>query len=161
MEAFISPTLPSVRATAHRRPHICMASEDGGSDNKAPQDPPANAGGAAKEPKNPKKTIQSRATWNNTFLPIFGSKGPGSRPDWDLRPISLRKEDDNKAGICDNCKGSGVMVCSFCQGGKFHVMDDTMVKCPACSGQTEVVCSVCYGSKKQIELVRQHFVSIS
>lgn len=148
IKAFITPCLPTrLQRSTNRPSQICMNDE---------KDSAGEGSAKPKEgSKKPMKTVRSSASWSDNFFPEFGRKGPGSRPDWDLRPKSLRIDDeDDKAGICDNCKGTGVMVCSFCMGGDFHSMDDSMMKCPACASKKEVTCSVCFGSKKQVEMVR-------
>lgn len=100
----------------------------------------------------PAKKIKSSATWANVFLPEFGSKGPGSRPQADLRPKSLRPKEEGQ-GICDNCKGTGLAVCSFCNGLDIYAADGSVTTCPACNGEKYVTCHVCFGTGKQIELV--------
>lgn len=132
----------SNRQIAPVRRKICMADEPPASS------PPENAD----KPKKPKKTIRTTATWANVFLPEFGRKGPGSRPDWDLRPMSVRTEEQGK-GTCDSCKGTGMMTCSFCFGLDHVARDGTVAPCPACGKQKRVTCSACFGSKKQIEMV--------
>lgn len=147
VQAFVQtvPLLSQGRA-AEPRPRICMVVEPEEDTTSQPADQPRPS-------SKPKKTVRSSASWANTFLPEFGRKGPGSRPDWDLRPMSLRSDQDGK-GVCDNCKGSGFMTCTFCSG-LIHVDADGSVEpCPACNGETRVTCSVCFGTKKQIEMVR-------
>ncbi|CDF39966.1 unnamed protein product [Chondrus crispus] len=143
--AFVSP-LPvlSQRRPAPVKSRVCMAADK--PDEKKP-----SGAGKPKPGSRPKKTIKSTATWANVFLPQFGRKGPGSNPDWDLRPASLRKEEEGR-GICDHCKGTGSTKCSFCSG-LTHVGADGKVRpCPACDGNVTVMCSVCFGTKKQIEM---------
>lgn len=100
----------------------------------------------------PAKSLASTATWAQVFLPDFGRKGPGSRPNWDLRPKSLRTVEEG-SGICDSCEGSGVMTCSFCLGTPFKNEHGVVEPCPACGGEVTVTCSACFGSSKQIEPV--------
>lgn len=156
MQAFITPSLPTTKlqSNTNGRSQICMNDEKSNSE-KSENDGAEGSSNPKEESKKPVKTIRTRATWSDDFFPEFGRKGPGSRPHWDLRPTSLRIEDEDKdAGICDDCKGSGVMTCTFCMGGDFHSLDDSMRKCPACASKKQIACSTCYGTKKQIELVR-------
>ena len=117
---------------------------------KKPADPPV----ASVARKKPKKTVRSNASWANNFLAEFGRKGPGSRPEWDLRPKSLRTEIREDARICSNCDGTGLMTCSFCEGIEFIAADGSVIECPACHGEHLVTCSACFGTGKQVELVR-------
>lgn len=102
--------------------------------------------------KGPRKIIRSTATWANVFLPDFGRKGPGSVPDFDLRPTSVKSEQE-KTGICSSCKGTGIMRCTFCLGTEFIKENGEAERCPACDGKVDVTCGVCFGAKKEIELV--------
>lgn len=146
VQAFVQAVpLLSQRRAAEPRPRICMVEEPKEDTSSKPADQPRPS-------SKPIKAIRSNASWANTFLPEFGRKGPGSRPDWDLRPTSLRSEEDGK-GICDNCKGTGTMTCTFCSGLIHVTADGTVRPCPACNGQTTVTCSVCFGTLKQIEMV--------
>lgn len=143
---FISPALPCSGVRGNRRTAVCMTSEGNNEDpGENPTSPQSNS-------SKPKKTIRSSASWANEFFPGFGRKGPGSRPDWDLRPKSLRSKDEG-AGVCDSCKGTGLMTCTFCQGSDFYRPDGAVLKCPACGGKSNVTCSACFGTSKQIELV--------
>lgn len=144
--AFISPALPCGGVKGNRRSAVCMTSE------KTNEDPAQQPASSENQTSKPKKTIRSNASWANEFFPGFERKGPGSRPDWDLRPKSLRSKDEG-AGVCDSCKGTGVMICTFCQGSDFYKPDGSVQKCPACGGKSDVTCSACFGTAKQIELV--------
>lgn len=145
--AFISPSLPTSRISWQRQPLLCMTAEE---KNEAPN---KSSNTSNEESTKAKKTIRSNASWANDFFPGFGKKGPGSRPDWDLRPKSLRSKEEG-SGICDSCKGTGLMTCSFCQGGDYFKSDGSHMKCPACDSKKTITCSACFGSKKQVELVR-------
>lgn len=103
--------------------------------------------------KKPIKTVRSNASWANVFLPLFGQKGPGSRPEFDLRPTSIRTDAENPE-VCDCCKGCGTMKCSFCSGLTMYDPDGSERRCPACDNKFMVTCSVCFGNKTSIELVR-------
>lgn len=141
-QAFVSATPLLQRPTkSSYRPSICMSGEPKQVDSEKP-----------KSGSKPKKTIKSSASWAETFYPPIGVKGPGSRPHWDLRPVSLRPPEEG-SGVCDNCKGCGTMTCTFCNGAQFFHEDGSPQICPACKGDWNMTCSVCFGSKKQIELV--------
>lgn len=119
------------------------------------QDPSSDSkqhGQTPEEKRKPLKTVKSNASWADNFFAEFGRKGPGSDPDWDLRPKSLRKVEEGK-GICDSCRGTGAMTCTFCMGVDYYDYDGSLKKCPGCDGKKTVTCSVCFGSKKQVELV--------
>lgn len=124
-----------------RRPMICMTGSPPGEDGSS----------HSSKPKKPKKSIKSTASWANVFLPEFGKKGPGSRPEMDLRPMSFRTDEDK--GICTACDGTGVMTCTFCNGLEVVSADGQVIDCPACGGEHTVTCSVCFGTGKQVELV--------
>lgn len=118
-------------------------------------DTAVEAGKAAGPAKyQPIRTVKSSASWKNVYVDEFGSKGPGSRPDHDLRPISERSTttDSKDAAICASCAGTGTRLCSFCEGVEF-IANGKPSKCPACNGVTTVTCSSCYGTAKQVELV--------
>ncbi|CAN8070538.1 unnamed protein product [Agarophyton chilense] len=143
--AFVS-AIPLRRATEQRisaKPKVCMSEKP----SDEPQQPPSTT---PSTPKKIKKTILSNASFSEEFLPEFGEKGPGSRPPWDLRPKSLKKDVENP-DVCDGCRGTGLMTCSFCSGTSFHTEDGKAIACPACQGK-KVTCSVCFGTKKNIEL---------
>lgn len=101
----------------------------------------------------PAGPMKSSASWSKDFFPGFGSKGPGSRPTWDLRPKRMREPDSKGTVVCSSCNGTGLMTCSFCEGVTFKAMDGTVVPCPACGNKKTVTCSACFGTGKQIELV--------
>lgn len=148
--AFVQSTpLLSQSRRAPIRPQICMVDEQPAEEKKPSDEPP-------RKPKKPQKTIRSNASWANVFHPEFGRKGPGSRPDWDLRPMSMRSEEEGK-GICDSCKGTGLMTCTFCFGLDHVAPDGKVTPCPACGNKKRVTCSACFGSKKQIEMVSFFF----
>lgn len=94
--------------------------------------------------------LKTLAGWGNEIFPGFKSKGSGSRPH-DLRPKSIRTHEHN-AGICTACDGTGVTICSFCEGVEFFNPDGSLHVCPACDGKKEVECTVCFGTGKEIEL---------
>lgn len=149
--AFVQPNaLPRTHKPC--RPCVCMT------DDSKPSEKPSTPPAKPRKARKPLKTVRSSATWADTFLPGFGRKGPGSRPDWDLRPKSLRNELKEQDKICDNCKGTGKMICSFCEGTLFTSADGADMKCPACSGVQSVTCSACFGTLRQIELVCQPLV---
>ena len=142
-QAFVSstPLLKQHPTKSSHRPWICMSDEPKNPDSEKP-----------KRESKPIKTVKSSASWTETSYPPIGVKGPGSRPHWDLRPLSLKVGEEG-VGVCDNCKGSGTMVCTFCNGAEFYNEDGSPTICPACTGESTMTCSVCFGSKKQIELV--------
>lgn len=153
--AFLSATPLPVRARTVTRAAVCMVDEPA-SDSQPESD--LSSSNSENRPKKLERvvkkritTIRSTATWANVFLPEFGRKGPGSNPDWDLRPKSLRKPEEG-AGVCDSCKGTGTMTCSFCNGNDFYDQEGHACKCPACESKKNITCSACFGSKKQIEL---------
>lgn len=156
-QAFISssPLLPACKW--HRRKAVCMLASEGGGEGDTKSAEEKNGAGNTRAnkptPKKPEKTIRSNASWGNEFYPQFGRKGPGSRPHWDLRPKSLRSDDEG-AGVCDDCKGTGIMDCSLCNGAPSYDENGSVLICGACKNKFQVTCSTCFGSKKQVELVR-------
>lgn len=157
--AFAAPT-PFARPAAGRTPSVCprMVAEP-----KPASPKPANPPKAADPPVAPRdehdekvkfkpiRTVKSSASWAYTFVDTFGAKGPGSRPLWDLRPASHRNKGVVETLPCDFCEGTGVQVCSFCEGNPWYE-DGKEVSCPACGGEHHVTCSTCFGTGKQIEL---------
>lgn len=144
---FVS-AIPLRRIHVSTPPSICMTKKPADeSSHPKPESSPS-----PKPTRSRKKTIRSNATFKNEFLPEFGVKGPGSRPNWDLRPKSLRTDDENP-DVCDACDGSGRTICSFCLGTDFQNADGSFTTCPACDGKHLVTCSACFGTKKNIELV--------
>lgn len=156
-QAFISSLPLAPNCKWQRRRGVCMlASEGNGSEGSSDGgDSASNARNDQPVTKKPEKTIRSSASWANEFHPQFGRKGPGSRPHWDLRPKSLRSVDDG-AGICDNCKGTGIMSCTICNGNVSYDENGCALTCGGCKNKFQVTCSTCFGSKKQVELVRCH-----
>lgn len=138
------PLSRTVRVNAPRCARMCADAET--------PDVGAAAGPAKYQPI---RSVKSTASWKNTYIEDFGTKGPGSRPDFDLRPMSLRTSNltEEEAKTCAYCHGSGVRQCSFCEGIEF-IVNGKVSPCPACAGQSEVTCSTCFGTAKQIELVR-------
>lgn len=148
--AFVSgPALPSARhlsssISARRNAYMCDAGKK----------PEAGGSGAATgvSPAKwvPLKKVKSagKELWNNTYVDIFGSRGGGSVPEYDLRPKSLRGEE---GAVCPACNGTNIMTCSICYGYE-HYVDGEAVECPGCKGKFEIPCSLCGGSGKQIEL---------
>lgn len=152
MQAF-AHALPvsSQKRVASGQPRICMTEKPHEGTPSQSTGTPSQSTGKQPSSSKPIKTVRSSASWANVFLPEFGRKGPGSIPDWDLRPVSLRSKEEGKS--CDSCKGTGVMTCTFCSG-LTHVCADGSVKpCPACNGKTQVTCCNCFGTTKQIEMV--------
>ncbi|PXF42346.1 hypothetical protein BWQ96_07935 [Gracilariopsis chorda] len=144
--AFVS-AIPLQSTRVRTSPSICMTEKPADeSSQPKPESSPSPSPSTSR-----KKTVKSNASFKNEFLPEFGVKGPGSRPPWDLRPKSLRKEVENPE-VCDCCRGTGIMTCSFCSGTDFQKADGSFSKCPACDGKKQVQCSVCFGTKKNIEL---------
>lgn len=95
---------------------------------------------------------KSTATWANVWLPEFPRKGAGSIVGWDLRPGTLKGEDEGK-GVCGLCEGTGEgLPCSMCNGHDFMGPEGTVV-CNGCKGKHFVACSTCYGSGKQLDIV--------
>lgn len=153
-QAFISTTPLVPGCKWQRRRGLCMLASEGSKSNGSSDEKNGTGNSREDKPtrKKPQKTIHSSASWANEFLPEFGRKGPGSRPHWDLRPKSLRSDDEG-AGVCDNCKGTGVMDCSICSGLISYDENGTALMCGACKNKFQVTCSTCFGSKKQVELV--------
>lgn len=142
MMAFVSgPLLPSARpATARRNVYMCEAK---------PGKP--NAGTGVSPAKwVPIKKVKSagKELWKDSYVDIFGSRGGGSHPEYDLRPKSLRGLD---ADTCPACNGTGKMLCSICYGLP-HMVNGEIVECPGCHGEHEITCSLCGGTGKTIEL---------
>lgn len=179
-QAFITPALPLRTACplsssssstcdvrSHRRgvsivPNLSLSSEEKKTAS-APAAEESKSGTAAQQtPKTTKKYVpkppapfKSSATWSPDFFPGFGRKGVGSDPGWDLRPRSMRAKDAAKTSTitCDSCKGTGKMICTFCEGVTFKSIDGKEIPCPACGDESSVTCSACFGTGKQIELV--------
>lgn len=172
-QAFVSPALPWKKATpssltggglAHQR-RLCPLKPSMNASPETNTDKPQaseQTQAAAEQPKTfgkPAGTLKSSVSWSQDFFPGFGSKGPGSRPTWDLRPKKMREPDTNGSIVCSNCNGTGLMTCSFCEGVTFKGPDGKDLPCPACGLEKYVTCTVCFGTGKQIELVRFTYIS--
>lgn len=156
----ISAPLPT-RCNGHQRRGLCMLADEGAQNQESAQNPESSNGnkettnsgrGKPLKPKKPERTIRSNASWGFEFYPGFKTKGPGSRPLWDLRPKSFQSDVED-SNVCDSCKGTGTMPCTICNGNAFFSEDGSTVLCPGCKNKFQVTCSVCFGTKKQIELV--------
>ncbi|KAA8499960.1 hypothetical protein FVE85_7545 [Porphyridium purpureum] len=95
------------------------------------------------------KGLSKSAGFKNEFLPEIGTRGPGSRPFWDLRPSSERKAEER---VCDMCRGTGTTFCGMCEGATMIQADGSELKCPACKGTNKAHCGSCRGTGKLAEL---------
>lgn len=116
------PTPASVsRPSLCRQGDVRMSSDKPAVENKAPQ--------SSNKPAVKDNAPKSSATWANVWLPEFPRKGAGSVIGWDLRPTFFRPEPE--AAVCDNCEGTGKIVCTICNGNDF-MGPDGIVPCNAC-----------------------------
>lgn len=146
----------SVPSRVGRRIAACETTPEAKSGDEDKSDPfPSDASKESKPKFKPIRTVKSTASWSDAYFEPFGRKGPGSRPEWDLRPRSLRTDVEGPV-LCDFCKGTGEQICSICSGNEYFGPDGK-VTCPACEGKKKVPCSTCFGTLKQIELVSHSF----
>ena len=52
--------------------------------------------------------------------------------------------------ICNECSGSGIVLCNYCHGTGFLTMGDVLIgtnnKCTICNGTGEIKCKKCMGA---------------
>lgn len=115
-----------------------------------PDESSGNSNSSGKPDTSQRRGLKSNASWADVYVAPFDRKGPGSRPEWDLRPRSLRDVSEEEK-VCPCCSGTGYHTCTICNGNQFMI-DGKFVTCEACHGKTKVPCSTCFGTLKQIEL---------
>ncbi len=134
------------RNVAHAR--MCAVPEGGGKEEKKDVE-------LGPAPWVPVRKVKSNASWKYQYVKEFKKKGTGSEIPYDLRPVSLRDNDD-----CPMCEGTGLIECSLCFGYSHGDLRKPNGVCSVCNvkpvindeGRAMVTCGSCLGTGKAVEL---------
>eukprot|EP00871_Galdieria_phlegrea_P003365 jgi/Galph1/4029/GphlegSOOS_G2702.1 len=130
----------SRQALVFKRPLVCCEGQE-------------SEPSSSKKIKSKKPASSSKAGYHHTKEEMFPERGSGSRPPLDLRPSSL-KNNEETSHLCSACNGTGEMFCCLCEGTDFYAKDGSgKVICPGCNDKKKLRCTFCYGTGKSIQLV--------